>query len=412
MKRKWWGALVILTGGILWLVFSGDDGRLLWTRSYGANRVHVALSSAGQMVVASANRVEVLSGDGTAMTLLTRPSDILSFVDQHDTGFLIIDWSAGREWLRKYSWNGELLWERAMTGSLRQIKASEDGHFVGVINNLELALFDPSGALLWKLSEASRRFECLGLTSPTTIAYRAHDTEGPDQYASKTIHVVDLDGNSVNDAQLMDPQQVPHVAGSGMIAALEGAAVALFNREARHLWTRSKHDTMPAANQNSFMERWRLVDVSPRTNVFVEQPNGSISMYDSTGELAWIYANINQMPTRRTPDEPTGEDVLLFVHPDAFLSTIRGGTRPLYLQAHTWIANLNSDGSLKWKHQIRGSRRWLLPRSLESLRIIVTKGALQNIFYPIISPLRDRDGVVYAVGFDRMDSVVHAFRGD
>lgn len=75
------GALLVLTLVVGWFIWRSGDSRLLWTRNYGANRVHAALSPKGQLVVASANRVEVLSGDGTAETLLTRPTEILALVD-------------------------------------------------------------------------------------------------------------------------------------------------------------------------------------------------------------------------------------------------------------------------------------------------------------------------------------------
>ncbi len=160
-KRKWGVAVIAIVVVLAWIWLGRNEDRLLWVRSYGANMVRTALSPEGRLVVVAANQVEVIDGNGDVETILTRPTQILEFVDQHDTGFLIADWQVGQSWLRKYTWEGQLLWEQTVTGPIRQIKSSPDGHFAGVINGRELVLFDPNSAVIWKKSEPGRSYECL-----------------------------------------------------------------------------------------------------------------------------------------------------------------------------------------------------------------------------------------------------------
>ena len=46
------GALLVLALVVGWFIWRSGDSRLLWTRNYGATKVHAALSPKGEMVVA------------------------------------------------------------------------------------------------------------------------------------------------------------------------------------------------------------------------------------------------------------------------------------------------------------------------------------------------------------------------
>jgi len=398
-------AIVLVAGGFNW--WPGER-RLLWTLTVGSGKVRAAMSPEGQLVLSTANRVEILHSDGEVELILSRPSEILEFVDQFETGFLIVEWFGGQEWLRKYNWGGDVLWGRPTTNSLRQISSSRDGHFAGVLNRTELALFDPDGLLVWKKSKKGSRHECLGFAGPDTIAYRTIGSTDPFDMISDSVRLVDVAGNHINTAKVNDSHRIPLVSAVGAIATLDSRNVTLFDGRAEQLWTRNQYETMSSTNQNKWVGSETFVCVSAKTNVFVLQPNGGIWMFDSQGDFKWTYPDIEQIPLVGEQTPSKGEDVLLFSYP---VSNAPRSPYSISLPRHTSIMDLNSDGSLNWKEEIQGWPDRNPPLSFHSLRMKLKNG-FRSSFIPISPPLRDRDGVVYAVGFSGRNVVVHAFRAD